>query len=199
MATDPFADPGRTKSYFRNNRVTNLDEVGEALNFGVFHTLIDGQDSLTPEERFALMIWVGVGMMAAFVLWSFLCSPRAQRRRLLAQQKQDRLRRPWRVLSLFHGSLFVVGHKKRPTPSKETKLGLLHSLAGKSDLYTQCEAVSALCHVSEMLQKKMPGVVAQDLSLMLLWNSSPAPAVSQRIPLMVAVLAYNRCGDIVCA
>ena len=192
MASDPFRDPGRVKSYFRNNRVTNIDEVGEALNFGVFQTLLDGEDSLTPEERFALMIWAGIGMMAAFVLWSFLCSPRAQRRRLLARQKQDRLRRPWRMLALFHGSLFVLGHKKRPTPSKETKLGLLYSLAGKSDLYTQCEAVSALCYVSEVLQKKMPGVVAQDLSLLLLWSSSPAPAVSQRIPLMLAVLAYNR-------
>jgi hypothetical protein len=187
-----FADPGRAKSYFRNSRVTDLDEVAEALNFGVFNTLLDGEDTLTPEERFALMIWMCAGMMTAFVLWSILCSPRAQRRRLLLQQKQDQLRRPWRTLSLFHGSLFVLGHKKRPTPSKETKLGLLYSLAGKSDLYTQCEAVSALCYLSEVLQKKMPGVVVQDLSLLVLWSSSPAPAVSQRIPLMLAVLAFNR-------
>ena len=41
------------------------------------------------------------------------------------------------------------------------------------------------------MQKKMPGVIVQDLSLVLLWSSSPAPAVSQRIPLMLAVLALN--------
>jgi len=43
-----------------------------------------------------------------------------------------------------------------------------------------------------MLQQKMPGVVSQDLSLVLLWSNSPAPAVAQRIPLMMAVLALNR-------
>lgn len=67
----------------------------------------------------------------------------------------------------------------------------LHRLAGKADIFTQCEAVSSLCYISELLQQRMPGVVAQDLSLMMLWSSSPAPAVSQRIPLMLAVLAFN--------
>ena len=67
----------------------------------------------------------------------------------------------------------------------------LHRLAGKADIFTQCEAVSSLCYISELLLQRMPGVVAQDLSLMMLWSSSPAPAVSQRIPLMLAVLAFN--------
>ena len=39
----PFGgDTGRVKSYISNNRVTNLDEVGEALNFGAFSTLLAG-------------------------------------------------------------------------------------------------------------------------------------------------------------
>jgi len=39
----PFGgDTGRVKSYMSNNRVTNLDEVGEALNFGAFSTLLAG-------------------------------------------------------------------------------------------------------------------------------------------------------------
>ena len=60
----------------------------------------------------------------------------------------------------------------------------------------QCSIVhcNALTHSysTEMLQQKMPGVVSQDLSLVLLWSNSPAPAVAQRIPLMMAVLALNR-------
>jgi hypothetical protein len=188
----PFAgDTGKVKSYIKNYRVTSLDEVGDALNFGAFHTLLDGQESLTPEERFAVMIWIAVGLMIFFLVYSMLFSPQAQRKRLLAQQKQDRLQRPWHLLSLFHGSLFVHGHKKRPEPAKETKLSLLYKLAGKADLFTQCEAVSAFCYIFDVLQKKMPGIVVQDLSLLLLWSSSPAPAVSQRIPLMLAMLSLN--------
>ena len=41
----------------------------------------------------------------------------------------------------------------------------LHRLAGKADIFTQCEAVSSLCYISELLQQRMPGVVAQDLSV----------------------------------
>ena len=188
----PFGgDKGRVKSYIKNHRVTDVAEVAEALSLGVFYTLLEGEHSLSPEEKFALMIWTGLGMMVLFTVWSVQFSPRAQRRRLLAQQKQDRLRRPWRILSLFHGSLFVAGHRRRPEPANETKLGPLCRLASKDDIFTQCEAVSSLCYVSELLQQKMPGVVAQDLSLMMLWSSSPAPAVSQRIPLLLAVLAFN--------
>jgi len=49
-------------------------------------------------------------------------------------------------------SLFVHENKKRPEPTRETKLGPLYRLAGKADLYTQCEAVSAFCFLSGVLQ-----------------------------------------------
>lgn len=119
----PFGgDKGRVKSYLRNYKVTSAAEVADALSLGVFYTLLEGEHSLSPEEKLALMIWAALGMMVLVTLWSCQFSPRAQRRRLMAQQKQDRLRRPWQVLSYFHGSLFVSGHRRRPEPAKETKL-----------------------------------------------------------------------------
>jgi hypothetical protein len=183
---------GRARTYLTNNRIQNLGQVGEALNLGFLNTLFSqGTQSLSPEERFALLVWAAFGVMGLFILWSMFFSPRVQRKRFMAHQRQKRLRRPWRILSLFHGSLFVQGPRTRPEPLKETRVGALFRLAGKPDMYTQCEAVSGLCYISEILQQKMPGIIRADFSLILMWSSTPAPAVSQRIPLLLAVLACN--------